>query len=155
STAGTALPPTRSTRCSTPMHGHGSSPTASSPPGSTTHDGVPRMTLQDREHDPAAEPAPVATDVAPELGGTAESRAQEREVVAGVAGSRVAGALRLAALIALIIGLGVLKGLPIVVVIVAILVMIFLHELGHYLAARWSGMKATEFFIGFGPRIWS
>ena len=33
--------------------------------------------------------------------------------------------------------------------------MIFLHELGHYLTAKWSGMKVTEFFLGFGPRIWS
>src|SRR3546814_53039 len=33
--------------------------------------------------------------------------------------------------------------------------MIFLHELGHYLTAKWGGMKVTEFFIGFGPRIWS
>jgi membrane-associated protease RseP (regulator of RpoE activity) len=34
-------------------------------------------------------------------------------------------------------------------------VIIFLHESGHYLAARATGMKATEFFLGFGPRIWS
>ena len=34
-------------------------------------------------------------------------------------------------------------------------VMIFLHELGHFVTAKWSGMKVTEFFIGFGPRIWS
>jgi membrane-associated protease RseP (regulator of RpoE activity) len=33
--------------------------------------------------------------------------------------------------------------------------MIFLHELGHYLAAKWSGMKVTEFFLFFGPKIWS
>ena len=33
--------------------------------------------------------------------------------------------------------------------------MIFLHELGHYLTAKSAGMKVTEFFIGFGPRIWS
>jgi membrane-associated protease RseP (regulator of RpoE activity) len=39
--------------------------------------------------------------------------------------------------------------------ILGIAVMIFLHELGHYLTARWSGMKVTEFFIGFGPKIWS
>ena len=32
--------------------------------------------------------------------------------------------------------------------------MIFLHELGHYLTARRAGMKVTEFFLGFGPRIW-
>jgi membrane-associated protease RseP (regulator of RpoE activity) len=41
------------------------------------------------------------------------------------------------------------------VIVLAIIVMIFLHELGHYLTAKWSGMKVTEFFIGFGPRIWS
>ena len=35
------------------------------------------------------------------------------------------------------------------------LVMLFLHELGHYLTARRAGMKVTEFFLGFGPRIWS
>ena len=29
----------------------------------------------------------------------------------------------------------------------AIVVMIFLHELGHYLTAKWSGMKVTEFFL--------
>jgi membrane-associated protease RseP (regulator of RpoE activity) len=29
------------------------------------------------------------------------------------------------------------------------------HELGHFLTAKWTGMKATEFFVGFGPRIWS
>lgn len=38
---------------------------------------------------------------------------------------------------------------------VGILVAIFLHELGHYVTARWTGMKATQFFIGFGPRVWS
>ena len=32
---------------------------------------------------------------------------------------------------------------------------IVFHELGHYLGARRGGMKATEFFVGFGPRIWS
>ncbi len=33
--------------------------------------------------------------------------------------------------------------------------MLFMHELGHFLTARASGMKVTEFFIGFGPKIWS
>ena len=40
-------------------------------------------------------------------------------------------------------------------VVVGLLVMIFLHELGHYLTARWTGMKATQFFLFMGPRIWS
>jgi membrane-associated protease RseP (regulator of RpoE activity) len=41
------------------------------------------------------------------------------------------------------------------VAIGAIILVITLHELGHYLTAKWSGMKVTEFFLGFGPRIWS
>ena len=40
-------------------------------------------------------------------------------------------------------------------VVAAIALMIVLHELGHYLTARMSGMKVTEFFVGFGPKIWS
>ncbi len=36
-----------------------------------------------------------------------------------------------------------------------LLVTLFIHELGHYIGARRGGMKVTEFFIGFGPRIWS
>ena len=32
---------------------------------------------------------------------------------------------------------------------------IVLHEMGHYLGARRGGMKATQFFVGFGPRIFS
>ena len=42
-----------------------------------------------------------------------------------------------------------------VFVILAIVLMLFLHELGHYVTARHAGMLVTEFFIGFGPRIWS
>ena len=46
-------------------------------------------------------------------------------------------------------------GLPVVVVVASILVILVLHELGHYLVARWCGMQVTEFFVGFGPRLWS
>jgi membrane-associated protease RseP (regulator of RpoE activity) len=45
--------------------------------------------------------------------------------------------------------------LPFVLVVVALIVMIMLHELGHFLTAKWSGMKVTEYFLGFGPRLWS
>jgi membrane-associated protease RseP (regulator of RpoE activity) len=65
------------------------------------------------------------------------------------------GGLRLALLIAAVALAGVAFGWPVLVVILGIVVMIFLHELGHYLTAKWAGMKVTEFFIGFGPRIWS
>ena len=33
--------------------------------------------------------------------------------------------------------------------------MVMLHEFGHYITAKRSGMKVTEFFVGFGPRLWS
>jgi len=63
--------------------------------------------------------------------------------------------VRLALLAGLVLLLGTLGGLPALVVVAAIVIMIFMHELGHYLTARAAGMKVTEFFIGFGPRIWS
>jgi membrane-associated protease RseP (regulator of RpoE activity) len=42
-----------------------------------------------------------------------------------------------------------------IAVILAFFVMIMLHELGHFVTAKRTGMKVTEFFVGFGPRIWS
>src|SRR5512136_1540730 len=32
--------------------------------------------------------------------------------------------------------------------------LIFVHELGHFLAARWRGMKVERFAIWFGKPIW-
>ncbi|MDQ1486289.1 MAG: hypothetical protein QOJ62_1982 [Actinomycetota bacterium] len=39
--------------------------------------------------------------------------------------------------------------------VVAILVSVMLHEAGHFVTARMFGMKATQFFVGFGPTLWS
>ncbi|MQA01393.1 MAG: PDZ domain-containing protein [Streptosporangiales bacterium] len=39
--------------------------------------------------------------------------------------------------------------------IVALLTSIMLHEAGHFVFAKKYGMKASEFFVGFGPRLWS
>jgi membrane-associated protease RseP (regulator of RpoE activity) len=39
--------------------------------------------------------------------------------------------------------------------IVILIAIVMLHELGHFVTAKWSGMKVTEFFVGFGPRLWS
>src|SRR3954470_6885337 len=36
----------------------------------------------------------------------------------------------------------------------ALNVLIFVHELGHFLAARWRGMKVERFAIWFGKPIW-
>jgi membrane-associated protease RseP (regulator of RpoE activity) len=45
--------------------------------------------------------------------------------------------------------------LGVVIFIVAILISVILHEAGHFLTAKKFGMKATQFFIGFGQTIWS
>jgi membrane-associated protease RseP (regulator of RpoE activity) len=42
-----------------------------------------------------------------------------------------------------------------VAIIFAILLMIVLHEFGHFIMAKWADMKVTEFFVGFGTRLWS
>ncbi len=34
-------------------------------------------------------------------------------------------------------------------------VLVFIHELGHFLAARWSKIGVEEFGFGFPPRLWS
>ena len=41
------------------------------------------------------------------------------------------------------------------VFVVGLIVSIFLHEFGHYWTARKTGMKVTQFYMGFGPRLWS
>ncbi|CAB4662739.1 unannotated protein [freshwater metagenome] len=41
------------------------------------------------------------------------------------------------------------------VFVLGLLISIFLHEVGHFSTARLTGMKATQFFMGFGPRVWS
>lgn len=33
-------------------------------------------------------------------------------------------------------------------------VLIFIHELGHFLVARWCGVRVEVFSLGFGPKIW-
>ena len=45
--------------------------------------------------------------------------------------------------------------LGILAFVVALLVSVMIHEFGHYLTARKFGMRVSEFFLGFGTRIWS
>lgn len=40
-------------------------------------------------------------------------------------------------------------------IVAGIIAMVMLHEAGHYITAKRAGMKVTEFFLGFGPRLWS
>ncbi|MGH9102857.1 MAG: M50 family metallopeptidase [Acidimicrobiales bacterium] len=45
--------------------------------------------------------------------------------------------------------------LALVAVLISLFAMVMLHEAGHLLVAKWGGMKVTEYFVGFGPRLWS
>ncbi len=45
--------------------------------------------------------------------------------------------------------------LLILTVIVSFNIMIFVHELGHFIAARWRGLKVEKFQIWFGKPLWS
>lgn len=42
----------------------------------------------------------------------------------------------------------------ILVAILALLLMVMIHEFGHYLAGKILGFKINEFSVGFGPKIW-
>jgi len=42
-----------------------------------------------------------------------------------------------------------------VIMIVGVVLMIVIHEGGHFVAAKSFGMKATAAFFGFGPKLWS
>jgi membrane-associated protease RseP (regulator of RpoE activity) len=65
-------------------------------------------------------------------------------------------ALQLLAVLVGVVALSAATGhLDLFVVIASIVVIVMLHELGHLLAAKHGGMKVTEYFVGFGPRIWS
>jgi len=64
--------------------------------------------------------------------------------------ARLLVALALITAIFLVAGLG-----DVLLFVVIIIVIVMLHELGHFVTAKWSGMKVTEYFVGFGPRLWS
>lgn len=43
----------------------------------------------------------------------------------------------------------------VLIFVAGILVVIMVHETGHFLVAKLFGFKATKFFLGFGPTLWS
>ena len=45
--------------------------------------------------------------------------------------------------------------IDLLLVIVGFGLIIFLHELGHFVAARWAGIRVLAFAIGFGPALFS
>ena len=62
---------------------------------------------------------------------------------------------RLALVVGALVALGLFAGVWVLTVVLALIVIVVLHELGHFLTARWAGMKVSEFYVGFGPRLWS
>ncbi|MBV8296608.1 MAG: RIP metalloprotease [Acidimicrobiia bacterium] len=64
--------------------------------------------------------------------------------------------IRLAYFVAIVLVLAVVTGFsPFLGVIGALIAIVMLHEFGHFITAKWAGMKVTEYFFGFGPRLWS
>jgi membrane-associated protease RseP (regulator of RpoE activity) len=85
---------------------------------------------------------PGGTDI---LAGSPPGRSEQR-----------AALIRLALVLAVSLVLAQMVGvLDTVLVVLALLVMVVLHELGHFLMAKRAGMKVSEFFVGFGPRLWA
>jgi regulator of sigma E protease len=39
--------------------------------------------------------------------------------------------------------------------VISLVAAIMIHEAGHFVTARWFGMRADRFFLGFGPTLWS
>ncbi|MGH8890371.1 MAG: M50 family metallopeptidase [Acidothermaceae bacterium] len=48
-----------------------------------------------------------------------------------------------------------MMALGVLAFVVALLASVMLHEAGHFATARLFKMKATQFFVGFGPTLWS
>jgi membrane-associated protease RseP (regulator of RpoE activity) len=46
-------------------------------------------------------------------------------------------------------------GLSVVLFVLSLFLIVMIHEGGHYLAARRFNFRVLEYFLGFGPRLWS
>jgi membrane-associated protease RseP (regulator of RpoE activity) len=80
-------------------------------------------------------------------------RGQAQRRMAAVRGVLVAAAILLA--LFLLARHSVAFALGVVLFVAGILISVILHEAGHFLTAKKFGMQATQFFIGFGPTLWS
>lgn len=47
-----------------------------------------------------------------------------------------------------------MSGTGILAAIIVIGILVTVHELGHFMTAKWTGMRVDEFAIGFGPKLW-
>src|SRR6266516_5224638 len=47
------------------------------------------------------------------------------------------------------------ESLGILVFVLVLLIVVMIHESGHFFTAKAFKIKVEEFFVGFGPRLWS
>jgi membrane-associated protease RseP (regulator of RpoE activity) len=57
-------------------------------------------------------------------------------------------------IIALLTWLGI-NNMWTLVFVLGLIVSVFLHEIGHFVTARRTGMKVTQFYMGFGPKLFA
>jgi len=48
-----------------------------------------------------------------------------------------------------------LATLRIIEIVIGVGILIMIHELGHFLAAKWAGVRVDKFALGMGPKIWA
>ena len=107
--------------------------------------------MTDQLTPPTEDDAPGRSKFTSEImaGGAVTENLEVDELAGGVQ-----GALSMLAVLGLFAWLG-FANFWIFAFVVGVVISIFLHELGHYLTAKWTGMKVTQFFLFFGPRLWS
>lgn len=57
--------------------------------------------------------------------------------------------------VAVLVVTGFLYYISALLFIVVLLLLVVIHEFGHFIAAKWTGMRVDEFAFGFPPRVWS
>lgn len=92
--------------------------------------------------------------VEPSDGGRSNA-GQPDAVLAGPAEADNGSLGLLVGFLVMLVGFGVFRSWWIPGIVAGLMFMLFMHELGHFVTARMSGMKVTQFFLGFGPKIWS
>ena len=70
-------------------------------------------------------------------------------------GRRIPPAVSLSVLVLGSLALLAIGAIGAALVVVGVLASVAAHEAGHLLAARAVGVQGQEYFVGFGPRLWS
>lgn len=99
---------------------------------------------------------PESADPPPADAGPEDPASADGPSRVGTAASRPGTAGLVAALLAVVVLVALKPNVfAAVAIVVGLIAVVMLHEFGHFLTAKWAGMKVTEYFVGFGPRLWS